>query len=186
MHNINTTDPRYIKGIDCNPTKQKKIIFEGSSLKIISGSQVLDSVDLSGFSHFASEFGGSMKKRVFIPSLQNYYLYAGNIGQDQGEVSLIVMKVRYDSSLAEEEKYITWEYEGYVFPVKNLLFLSGRTLDIIKHHGWDLEAYDDTATSPVFTPTLNPVLTEQDLTFGGILIYNRTGKEVEVEILVMN
>lgn len=186
MHNINTTDSRYIKSIDCNPVKQKKIIFEGSFLKIISGSQVLDSVDLSGFSHFASEFGGSMKKRVFIPSLQNYYLYAGNIGQDQGEVSLIIMKVRYDSSLPEEEKYLTWEYEGKIFPIKNLMFLTGRTLDAIKHHGWDLEAYNDQATSPQFSPTLNPVLTSPDLTFGGILIYNRTGKEVEVEILVMN
>jgi hypothetical protein len=186
MHNINTTDPRYIKALDCNPTRQKKIIFEGSSLKIISGAQVLDSVDLSGFSHFASEFGGSMKKRVFIQPDLNYYLYAGNIGQDQGEVSFIIMKVKYDSSLPEEEKYITWEYEGYVFPVKNLLVLSGRTLDDIKYHGWDLEAYDDTVTSPVFSPNLNPNLTPQDLTFGGILIYNRTGKEVEVEILVMN
>ena len=68
MPNVLSTDPRFIKYVDCNPEKQKKIVFEGSFLKIIMGSQVLDTVDLSNFFHPASINGGSFKKRVYIQS----------------------------------------------------------------------------------------------------------------------
>jgi len=186
MPTINSTDSRYIRSLECNPTKQKKIIFEGSSLKIISGSQVLDTTDLSTFSHFASEEGGSLKKSVFLAAGQTYNLHAGNIAQDQGEVSLVIMKVRYDSSLIDSEKYITWEYEGKIFPCKNLLFLTGRTLDNEKYHGWDLEPFTGITPAPSFSPTLDPIPSSPDLTFGGILVYNPTNKEVELEILIMN
>lgn len=183
---INTTDSRYIKNLDCNPTKQKKIIFEGSSLKIISGSQVLDTTDMSNLSHFASEEGGSLKKTIFLPSGKTYNLRAGNIAQDQGEVSLIIIKVKYDSSLTDSEKYIIWEYNGKTFPCKNLLFLTGRTLEHQKYHGWDLEPFTGVSPNPSFSPALDPIPTSPDLSFGGIIISNTTLKEIELEILIMN
>lgn len=184
MPNILSSDPRFIKYANCSPEKQKKIVFEGSFLKIIMGSQVLDTVDLSNFFHPASINGGSFKKRVYIPSGESYNLYGGNIAQDQGEVSMIVIRVKYDPSLPEVEKLIYWEYEGNLSPCKNLLFLTGKTLDHVKHHGWDLEPYSPEAST--FSPVLSPQPTSPDLSLGGIVLKNTTLKEVEVEILVMN
>ena len=81
--------------------------------------------------------------------------------------------------------------------LKNILFLTGKTLDHIKHHGWDLEPYNvvgDTVSpgitspvvSPEFVPLLSPQPTTPDLSLGGIVIRNTTLKEVELEILVIN
>jgi hypothetical protein len=186
MHNIRSTDPRYIKYIDCDPNKQKKIIFEGSSIKIIMGSSVLDSLDLSTFLHPASENGGSMKKRFFLDSKKTYTLHGGNVAQAQGEVSLIIIRAKYDASIEESKKYFTWEYLGKIFTAKNLIFLTGRTLDTVKHHGWDLEPYTSLSPSPTFSPEISPFPTSPDFNLGGILIYNPTDKEMEFEILVMN
>jgi hypothetical protein len=194
MPNVLKTDSRYIKFLNCNPEKQKKIVFEGSFLKIIEGSKVLYSLDMSGFFHPASINGGSFKKRIYIDPEKEWNLFGGNIAQDQGEVSLIVIKVKYDRTLTDDEKLIFWEYRGKRFPLKNVLFLSGKTLDHVKHHGWDLEPYnvygDPTDVSPVVNPEFSPVLSPQptspDFSLGGIKILNTTSKEVEVEILVMN
>ena len=184
MATVLTTDPRGILYLNCDPLKQKKIVFEGSSLKIIMGSQVLDTVDLSSFFHVSSQNGGSFVKRLVIPSGNHYTLYGGNIAQDQGEVSLIVIKVKYDKSLLESEKLITMNYLGRTFPLKNLTFLTGKTLDHIKHHGWDLEPYGQAHGES--SPVLSPMPTSPDFSKGGIIINNVTTKEIEVEILVMN
>jgi hypothetical protein len=187
MPNILSTDQRSIRNLDCSPEKQKRIVFEGSSLKIVMGSQVLDTVDMSSIFHPASINGGNFKKRIYISAGGTYNLYGGNIAQDQGEVSLIVVKVKYDKSLAEENKIIYWEYNGKVFPCKNLIFLTGKTLDSEKHQGWDLEPYNsDVSPAPVFSPELDPQPTSPDFLLGGIRISNPTLKEVELEILVMN
>lgn len=194
MPNVLKTDSRYVKSINCNPERQKKIVFEGAFLKIIEGSKVLHSIDMSGFFHPASINGGSFKKRIYIDSQKSWDLYGGNVAQDQGEVSLVIIKVKYDRSLTEDEKLIFWEYKGKTFPLKNVMFLTGKTLDNVKHHGWDLEPYnvygDPTDVSPtvdpVFSPVLSPQPTSPDFSLGGIKIMNTTQKEVELEILVMN
>lgn len=187
MPNILSTDQRSIRNLDCNPDKQKRIVFEGSSLKILMGSQVLDSVDMSSLFHPASINGGNFKKRVYVQSEGSYDLYGGNIAQDQGEVSLIVIKVKYDRSIAENDRIIYWEYQGKMFPCKNLMFLTGKTLDTEKHHGWDLEPYSPISSpEPIYSPALDPQPSSPDLSLGGIRINNPTLKEIELEILVMN
>lgn len=184
MATVLSTDSRGILYLNCDPLKQKKIVFEGSSLKIIMGSQVLDTVDLSSIFHVSSENGGSFVKRLFISAGNQYALYGGNIAQDQGEVSLIVIKVKYDKSLEESQKLISMSYLGKTLPIKNMTFLTGKTLDHIKHHGWDLEPYGQ--ANDVSSPVLSPMPTSPDFTRGGIIINNLTTKEIEVEILVMN
>jgi hypothetical protein len=87
-------------------------------------------------------------------------------------------------SLLDSERLIHWEYKGNLFPLKNILFLTGKTLDHIKHHGWDLEPY--APEDSTFSPVLSPQPTSPDLSLGGIVLKNTTLKEVEVEILVMN
>ena len=188
MPNILATDQRGIKYANCDLEKQKRIIFENTSLKVVMGSQTLYSMNLTSFFHPATSNGGSLKKRIYISPGEEYDLYAGNIGQDQGEVSLVIIRVvRYDKQLAETEKVIFWQYLGNMFPIKDLMFLTGKTLDTIKHHGWDLEPYS--VVSPginEFTPTLHNETTSPNFSLGGIKINNTTTGEVELEILIMN
>jgi len=160
------------------------------------GSQVLDSVDLSSLFQPGSINGGSFKKRVYIPASGSWNLYGGNVAQDQGEVSLVVIRVKYSPNLADSDCLLYYEYKGNLFPLKNLLFLSGKTLDHQKHHGWDLEPYNvpgDTISpsaitmpSPEFSPALSPQPTVEYPSLGGIIIRNPTVQEVELEILVLN
>lgn len=185
MPNVLSTDQTYIQGVDCNPQKQKKIIFEGSTLKVISGSNTLFGIDFSNFGQFGSEFGGSFKKDVYIQSQQTYTLYGGNISQAQGEVSMIVLMVRYDSATALVDRHISVDYKGKIIPCGTLLFLTGVTKDDVAWHGWDLEPYTNASPIP-YSPTISPNVTSPDYDFGGLLIYNPTNGEIEVEILVMN
>jgi len=173
MPNVLKTDSSLICGPDCNPQKQKKIIFEGSILKIISGSSTLVSVDLSHFGIFGSENGGSVKRSYYIPSGGSYTLTASNIAQEQGEVSLIVVFVNYDKIVPDYNRRIQVEYKGNYIPCGNMLFLTGATKDDIPWHGWDMSPYDVSVTSP-------------QIEYGGLFIYNPTIAEIEVQILVMN
>ena len=186
MPNIPTTDQSKIRGIDCNPQKQKKIVFEGSTLKIISGSNTLYGLDLSNFGQFGSEFGGSFKKSYYIPSNNSYTLYGGNIAQDQGEVSMIIIMVNYDKSIPPSDQYITIEYKGKILPCGNLMFLTGTTIDDRPWQGWDLEPFDPNKPLINYSPQLDPNITSPNFELGGMLIYNPTIGEVEVQILVMN
>jgi hypothetical protein len=198
MPNILATDQRKIKNANCDLEKQKRIIFENTSLKVVMGSQTLYSMDLKSFFHPATLNGGTFKKRVYIAPGGEYDLYAGNIGNDFGDVSLIIIRVvRYDKKLSENEKVIFWQYLGNMFPIKDLMFLTGKTLDTVKHHGWDLEPYAAVSTgspsfgspsfgSPSFIPALHNETTSPDFSLGGIKINNTTTGEVELEILVMN
>lgn len=188
MPNILSTDQREIQNSSCGLEKQKRIVFENTFLKVVMGSQTLYSMDLSSFFHPATLRGGNFKKRIYIAPGGDYDLYAGNIGQSQGEVSLIIIRViRYDKRLDEKEKVIFWEYLGNKFPIKNLMFLTGKTLDSIKHHGWDLEPYSNVSPSAYqFSPHLHNQTTPANYSLGGIKINNTTIGEVELEILVMN
>ncbi len=173
MPNVLKTDSSKIHGPDCNPQKQKKIVFEGSILKIISGANTLCSVDLSNFGVFGSENGGSVKRSYYIPAGGSYTLTVSNISQDQGEVSMIVLFVNYDNSLPDYDRRIQVEYKGNYIPCGNMLFLTGTTIQDIPWHGWDMSSYDVSVTSP-------------QLEYGGLFIYNPTIAEIEVQILVMN
>jgi len=186
MPNVLTTDTTLIQGYDCNPQKQKKLIFEGCTLKIISGSNTLYGLDLCNFGQFGSENGGSFKKSYYIPTGGTYTLFGGNVAQEQGEVGMIVIQVNYDKTVAIEDRYITINYKGSVFACGPLMFLTGTTEDTIVWHGWDLEPYNTSAPPIHFSPQIDPNVTSPDFNLGGMLIYNPTIGEVEVQILVMN
>lgn len=187
MANITPPDPRYLGGYDCTPSGQKRIIFEGSTLKVVSGSSTLYGLELGSFGQFGSEFGGSFKKTHYINPSEYYTLYGGNIAQDQGEVGMIVIKVRYDKSIPKEDQYITIEYKGKIIPCGTLLFVTGVTKDDVIWHGWDLEPYNTNYSPTInYSPQLDPNITSPDFSMGGMLIYNPTIGQIEVQILVMN
>lgn len=97
---VYTTDPQYIKYLDCNPGVYRRIFFQSCNLGIKEGSNILSSVPLCDFkleSLANSELGGcggSSKKNITISSGSNYTLTAPEIGQAQGEVQMIVVKVK--------------------------------------------------------------------------------------------
>jgi hypothetical protein len=193
IEQINTTDPVYIKYINCNPETFKRVVFSSCNLSIKEGANISDTVSLCDFnlpsldSGDLGGCGGSAKKKIILHPQSNYTLIAPEIGQEQGEVQLIVVKIKYGKKQSQEERYITWEYKGQVYPLNTLMVLSGRTKPSVPWQGWDLSYYSDNPPSPGFSPGIFPPVTSPDLTFGGILFNNpNPTHSVEVEILIMN
>lgn len=192
IQTVYTTDSSKIKYLDCNPASYKKVVFQSCNLDIRDGSNVLVQVPLCDFkleSIGSSEMGGcggTLKRRVTIQANGNFILTAPEVGQEQGEVQFIIIKVAYTKNAPEEEKYLLWEYKGNVYPVGPLMVLSGRTQPGIPYQGWDLGYYSNNPPDPSFSPTIFPSVTSPDLTFGGILFTNPGGSPVELEIFVFN
>ena len=65
------------------------------------------------------------------------------------------------------------------------MFLTGSILEQSPWQGWDLEPYDTTKPPINYSPQIDPNVTSPDFSLGGILIYNPTGGEVEIQMLVM-
>ena len=190
---INTTNPVYIKHLNCNPETYKRVVFQSCNLDIREGAAVIDTVSLCDFnlpslgSGELGGCGGSAKKNFILKPQVNYTLTAPEIGQEQGEGQLIIVKVKYDKEQPQEERYLTWEYKGQVYPINTLMVLSGRTQASVPWHGWDLSYYSNNPPSPGFSPQIFPPITSPDLTFGGILFHNPSPTySVEIEILIMN
>lgn len=186
---INNTDSKYIKFLDCNSGTSKNIIFQSCNISIKEGSSILTQIplcdmkleSLNGNSDLGG-CGGSLNKKVNILSKKNYILTAPEIGQAQGEVQMIIVKVKYDKDQDISDRYLTWEYKGNIYPIYTLMILTGRTEQDIAWQGWDLSYYDVPIVSPaIFSPAI-----EQDLDFGGILFNNPSDYNVELEIFLFN
>ena len=192
MKPIYSTNPEYVKYLDCNPAVYRKVYFQSCNLDIKEGVNILSQTSLCDFKLEglnSSELGGcggsSIKKRVLKAS-ENYILTATEIGQAQGEVQMIVVKVKYSKDEDVTKRLITWEYKGQVYPLGTLMILTGRTQSEIPWQGWDLSYYGNTPASPVFSPNIFPVITSPDLSFGGIMFNNPGKYEVDLEIFIFN
>ncbi len=189
---VYTTDTQYIKYLDCNPGVYRRVAFQSCNLDIKEGSNILSSTSLCNFkleSLGNSELGGcggNLKKNITLAAGANYILTAPEIGQAQGEVQMIVVKVKYKKEQVVEDRYLTWEYKGNVYPLYSLMFLSGRTEPDIPWQGWDLSYYSNNPPSPTFSPALYPPVTSPDNTFGGIMFTNPGIYDVDLEILIFN
>jgi len=189
---VYTTDPQYIKYLDCNPGTYRKVVFQSCNLDIREGSSVLSTIslcDLKLESLGNSELGGcggSLKKNITLNGGYNYILTAPEIGQAQGEVQMIVVKVKYKKEQDPLDRYLTWEYKGNVYPLGSLMILTGRTEPDVPWHGWDLSYYSNNPPSPHFSPAIYPPVTSPDSTFGGIMFTNPSTYEVDLEILIFN
>jgi len=162
-------------------------------LDVREGSNILSSVSLCDFkleSLGSSELGGcggSLKRSITLSPSSTYTLTAPEIGQAQGEVQMIVVKVKYQKDHPDEERYLNWEYKGSVYPIKNLMILTGRTEPDIPWQGWDLSYYSNNPPNPSFSPQPYPPITSPSLSFGGIMFSNPSDKyKTELEIFVFN
>ena len=190
---VYTTDQRYIEHLDCNPAVYRRVYFQSCNLDIKQGSSILSSVSLCDFkleSLGSSELGGcggSLKRSVTLSPSSNYTLTAPEIGQAQGEVQMIVVKVRYQKEHPEEERFLTWEYKGQTYPIRSLMVLTGRTEAEIPWQGWDLSYYSNNPPTPDFSPAPYPVISSPNLSFGGIMFSNPSETyNTELEIFIFN
>jgi hypothetical protein len=190
---VYTTNPVYIKYLDCNPAVYRRIGFQSCNLDIKEGSNVLSTISLCDFkleslgNSDLGGCGGSLKKNVTLNSSSTYTLTASEIGQAQGEVQMIVVKVTYQKNHLDEDRLIYWEYKGNTYPLKDLMILTGRTQPEIPWQGWDLGYYSNNPPIPPFSPQVYPVIASPDLTFGGIMFSNPSNTyNTELEIFVFN
>jgi len=190
---VYTTNPDYIKFLDCNPGVYRRVAFQSCNLDIKQGSNVLSTISLCDFkleslgSGDLGGCGGSLKRSVTLKASSNYILTAPEVGQEQGEVQLIIIKVKYDSKIEPIDRYLTWEYKGNVYPINSMMALTGRTEPGIPWHGWDLSYYSNNPPSPDFSPQIFPPVASPDLTFGGIMFTNPNQYyDTELEIFVFN
>jgi hypothetical protein len=190
---VYTTNQKYIEHLDCNPGVYRMVYFQSCNLDIKEGSNILASVSLCDFkleSLGNSELGGcggSLKRNITLSPSATYTLTAPEVGQAQGEVQMIVVKVVYEKDYPEEERYLNWEYKGNVYPIHTLMILTGRTEPDIPWQGWDLNYYSNNPPTPEFSPQPYPVIASPNLSFGGILFSNPSDTySAELEIFVFN
>jgi hypothetical protein len=177
----------YIKGLNCNPAVDRKIIFQSCNLDIKEGSKILSQVPLCDFKiEGISDSGGSIKRSFTIKKKGNQIITAPEIGQKQGEVQMIVIKVKYQNAHPVYDRYLTWEYKGTTYPLGTLMVLTGRTLPNTPYHGWDLSDYTNNLPSPPYSPQIQNTPTSPDMSFGGIMISNPSTYDVDIEILILN
>lgn len=178
-----------IKGLDCNPATSRKVVFQGCNLDLKEGSKVLMQVPLCDFKVEGlgeAGCGGSLKRALTLRANTSHVITAPEIGQAQGEVQMITIKVKYQNTHPVDKRYLTWEYKGSVYPIGTLMVLTGRTLSDQPWQGWDLSNYTGTPSSPAYSPQLNPIVTAPDMNFGGIMISNPNIYDVDIEILILN
>jgi hypothetical protein len=190
---VYTTDQKYVKYLDCNPEVYRRVYFQSCNLDIKEGANILSSISLCDFkleslgSYELGGCGGSLKRSATLYSLGTYTLTAPEVGQAQGEVQMIVVKVKYQNNHPEEERYLNWEYRGNVYPLHTLMILTGRTEPEIPWQGWDLSYYSNNPPSPDFSPQPYPMIASPNLSFGGILFSNPSDTySAELEIFVFN
>jgi hypothetical protein len=193
IEKVYTTNPIHIKNLECNPSSYKKVYFQSCNLDIKQGSNIISSISLCDFkleSLGSSELGGcggSLKKSVTLSPVSNYILTSPEIGQAQGEVQMIVVKVKYQKNHPEKERFLTWEYKGQIYPIKNLMVLTGRTKSEIPWQGWDLSYYSNNSPINSFSPSIYPNVSSPDSSFGGIMFSNTSDTySTDLEIFIFN
>ena len=190
---VYTTDQRYIKHLECNPSVYRRVYFQSCNLDVRDGANILSSVSLCDFkleSLGSSEMGGcggSLKKSITLGPNINYTLNAPEIGQAQGEVHMIVVNVKYQKDCPDDQRFLTWEYKGETYPIRSLMILTGRTEPEIPWQGWDLSYYSNNPPNPGFSPHIYPTPASPNLSFGGIMFSNINDTySMELEIFVFN
>jgi hypothetical protein len=192
INNVYVTNPKYVKYLDCNSGSNRKIGFETCKISVIEGPNILQTISLCDFTLESLEgdenggCGGSATRIVTLTSNGNYTLVAPEVGQEQGEVQMIAVKVKYKKNHPTEDRYLTWEYKGKIYPLGSMMFLTGRTKPNESWYGWDLSNYSYPPTSPDFSPQIFPPASSPDLSFGGILFSNPNMYDVELEIMIFN
>lgn len=187
--NINSTDQRYIKYLECSPTKPRIVSFQGCDLEIREGSNIVSSISLCDLSMNKSDSfqgfdgcGGFIKKSIVLPPNGSKTVTSPEIVGSNGQVQMIIFKVKYPKNITISDRFITFEYKGWIGPIETIMVLSGRAIN----NGWDMTNYSGNITSPQFSPAIQPAPSSTDPSFGGFLLSNPSSSSVQVEIMIFN
>ena len=153
----------------CNTIEFEGSIMQRCNLQVIKGTTVIREMSLCDTSITINDYS-SFSGCVY--SGASLFLTPDNLG----EISFIMIKVTYPTSLPVSSRFINLVYRGKNLPIANLMILTGNpssTSPYTGNRGWDLEPNGTEVTSPYFEE-------------GGMLLYNPHGVKVNVEVILAN
>jgi hypothetical protein len=151
----------------CNTIPFEGAIFQRCNLQVINGTTVIREISfcdtdiiLNNFSSFSGCVYGN--STLLLNS------------EDLGELSFIMIKATYPTTLPVSSRFINIIYNGAYLPMANLTILTGNPNDYSPYlpgRGWDLDPNGSDIESPYFSQ-------------GGMLIYNPHSVRVNVEVIL--
>lgn len=151
----------------CNTIEFEGIIFQRCNLQAVRGTTVLRGISLCDTDIVINNFT-SFNGCVYPNS--TLILNSDGIG----EISFIMIKASYPTTLPVASRYINMIYNGNYLPMGNLTILTGNPGDYspyLADRGWDLDPNGSDIESPYFSE-------------GGMLLYNPHSVRVNVEVIL--
>lgn len=153
--------------IVCNTIDFEGAIFQRCNLQVVRGTTVLREISLCDtdivLNNYSSFSGCVYGNSSLILSSEGL-----------GEISFIMIKATYPSTLPVSNRYINIIYNGQYLPMANLTILTGNPSDISPYfydRGWDLDPNGSDIESPFFNQ-------------GGMILYNPHSVRVNVEVIL--
>jgi hypothetical protein len=153
----------------CNPIQFEGSIIQRSNLQVIKGTTVIREMSLLDTDITINDYA-SFNGCVYSGS--SLLLTPDNLG----EISFILIKATYPTTLPTASRFINLVYKGKNLPMANLTILTGNPSTLSPYsdnRGWDLDPNGTEVTSPYFTE-------------GGMLLYNPHGVKINVEVILAN
>jgi len=151
----------------CNTIEFEGAIFQRCNLQIIQGTTVIRELSLcdtditiNNFSSFSGCVYGNSSLLLSSEGL--------------GEISFVMIKASYPSTLPIVSRFINIIYNGAYLPMANLTILTGNPSNYspqIPNRGWDLDPNGSDIESPYFSN-------------GGMLLYNPHSVRVNVDVII--
>lgn len=151
----------------CNTIEFEGAIFQRCNLQVVKGTTVIREISLCDTDIVINNFT-SFNGCVY----SNSTLLLNSEGL--GELSLIIIKASYPSTLPSSSKFINIIYKGNYLPMSELTILTGNPSDTspyIGGKGWDLDPNGSDIESPYFSN-------------GGMLLYNPHSVKVNVSVIL--
>lgn len=151
----------------CNTIEFEGVIFQRCNLQVVQGTTVLRELSfcdtdivINNFSTFSGCVYGNSSLLLNSEGL--------------GELSFIMIKASYPSTLPVASRFINIIYNGAYLPMSNLTILTGNPSSAspqMLNRGWDLDPNGSDIESPYFSN-------------GGMLLYNPHSVRVNVEVIL--
>jgi hypothetical protein len=151
----------------CDTIQFEGAIFQRCNLQVIKGTTILREISLCDTNIILNNYT-SFNGCVY----GNSSLILNSEGL--GEVSFIMIKASYPSTLPVYSRFINIIYNGSYLPMSGITLLTGNPSDLSPYflgRGWDLDPNGSDIESPYFDQ-------------GGMLLYNPHSVRVNVEVII--
>lgn len=125
----------------CPPKDPDGFLFVRGELDLITGGDFFEMVDLSDFSLDVTTFS---RLKYRLSGVSSAYVSQQDIGDSDGYINFLVLRVDFPEGTPTTKKYINWTYQGLKRPVGELMVLSGSRVQIIGGDdlGWKITSSD--------------------------------------------